>query len=116
MPIPLNGRYRVHFVFTTLGYHPESTGGAFRYVAELAEGLARRSHRVEAIFPCGVTEAAPSQREGVTLYRMGLEHGAFWRNWIARNRLMREHVRRIRDADPKAIIVSCHGYFARSAT
>jgi glycosyltransferase involved in cell wall biosynthesis len=105
----------VHFVFTTLGYYPESIGGAFRYVAELAEGLAARGHRVEAIFPSEKKEAL-ADRNGVALHRLSIERGPFWRNWIERNAALRDTLREIRKNNPRAIVVSCHGYFARAAT
>jgi glycosyltransferase involved in cell wall biosynthesis len=105
----------VHFVFTTLGYHPESIGGAFRYVAAMAEGLARRGHAVEAIFPFGQVSEVPATRNGVTLHRIKVGRGPFWRNWTQRNSKMRLCLREIRKTDPNAIIVSCHGYFAEPA-
>jgi len=112
MPIPFNGRYRVHFVFTTLGYHPESTGGAFRYISQLAEGLAAREHRVEVIYEGA--SAASEQRSGVVLHRFETRRRTFWQNWGDRNDEAAKRLRSIRAEDQNALIVSCHAYFARA--
>lgn len=106
---------RVHFVFTTLGYHPDITGGAFRYVTELAEGLARRGHKLQAIYP-SIDDSGPRKstehRNGVILHRFRIQHAAFWHNWLDRNSAARERLKIIRHDDPGAAIISCHGYFA----
>lgn len=107
----------MHFIFTTLGYHPENIGGAFRYVTELAEGLARSGHRVDVAYPSielgGPAESSES-RHGVTLHRFRALRGSFWRNWLERNKFMRAILERLGRDDPQALIISCHAYFARS--
>lgn len=109
----------MHFVFTTLGYHPDITGGAFRYVTELAEGLARRSHRVEVIYPSGSDEGprkTSENRNSVLLHRFRIKSASFAFNWLDRNNAARERLRIIRADDPGAAIVSCHGYFASAVS
>lgn len=105
----------MHLVFVTLGYHPELIGGAFRYVAEVASRLAVRGHKVDAVFPSDRREG-PASLKGVVLHRLWLERGAFWQNWMARNRAARVLIGKIRRENSEAIVVSCHGYFARTAT
>jgi glycosyltransferase involved in cell wall biosynthesis len=102
----------VHLVFTTLGYHPESTGGAFRYVTALAEGLATRGHSVEVIYEG--TSAKNERRNGVTLHCFATQRGTFWQNWGSRNEAASEKLRAIRSQNADALIVSCHAYFARA--
>jgi glycosyltransferase involved in cell wall biosynthesis len=109
----------VHFVFTTLGYHPENIGGAFRYVTEIAEGLARRGHRVEVVYPSIIEADSPratEHRNGVILHRFRVPRASFWRNWFDRNRALRDILRTIRRDDPYCFIISCHGYFANAVT
>lgn len=107
----------MHFVFTTLGYHPDQAGGAFRYVTELAEGLARRGHNLVVIYPS--TEASASRtieevRNGVHLHRFSVQSAAFFSNWFARNQAALGFIQKIRHEDPQCILVSCHGYFGRA--
>jgi len=109
----------VQFVFTTLGYHPDLAGGAFRYVRELAEGLARRSHRVDVVYP-GVDENEPREttelRNSVHLHRFRIARGTFWRNWRDRNGAALKCLNLLRRDHPQSLIVSCHAYFARAVT
>lgn len=107
----------MHFVFTTLGYHPEQAGGAFRYVTELAEGLVRRGHQVHAVYPSpdqATPGVAREVRNGVQLHRFSIAHAAFFYNWLDRNNLALDCVRTIRRDHPSTILVSCHGYFANA--
>jgi hypothetical protein len=76
----------VHFVFTTLGYHPDQTGGAFRYATEIAEGLAALGHTVHVIYPSmetGSPREVQERRNGVHLHRFSVRRMAFFKNWLA---------------------------------
>jgi glycosyltransferase involved in cell wall biosynthesis len=105
----------VNLVFTTLGYHPDQAGGAFRYVTELAEGLARRGHLVHAVYPSfeqGAPRVTQELRNGVQLHRFSVHRAAFFYNWLDRNHAALDRVRIIRRDHPPTLLVSCHGYFA----
>jgi glycosyltransferase involved in cell wall biosynthesis len=105
----------VHFVFTTLGYHPDQTGGAFRYVTEIAEGLVGLGHTVHVIYPSSETGSAPDaqeRRNGVQLHRFSVQRGSFFHNWLDRNNAAFERLKIARPANYPSILVSCHGYFS----
>jgi len=105
----------VHFVFTTLGYHPDQTGGAFRYVTEIAEGLAGLGHTVHVVYPnpdAKATAEVLEQRLGVHLHRFPAHRATFVSNWLDRNNAALERLKVARPADYPSILVSCHGYFA----
>jgi glycosyltransferase involved in cell wall biosynthesis len=105
----------VHFVFTTLGYHPDQTGGAFRYITEIAEGLAALGHTVHVVYPNRDTTAAREtleRRNGVHLHRFAARRAIFFTNWLDRNNATLERLKIARPANYPSILVSCHGYFA----
>lgn len=112
----------MRFVFITLGYHPDSDGGGYRYAAALAEELAARDHSVVVITP-RVSQEHPATEElnSVTLYRVGLGRRGpkgripFWSNWWRRNRAVRHSLTSIQqDATrepPWDVLISHHTYF-----
>jgi len=104
----------MRFIFLTLGYHPDLVGGAYRYVAEVAERLAARGHGVEVICPNPDEAGLPAEevRAGVRLHRYPNGQGAPWTNWWQENARARALLRRITDepAGP-ALVVVCHAYF-----
>jgi glycosyltransferase involved in cell wall biosynthesis len=105
----------VHFVFTTLGYHPDQTGGAFRYVTEIAEGLAALSHTVHVVYPSTEKSTTPHVQEfrnGVHLHRFNFHRAAFFYNWLDRNNAALERLKVARPPNYPSILVSCHGYFS----
>lgn len=101
------------FVFLTLGYHPDLTGGACRYVAEAAERLAAREHRVEVICPNpGDQFAGRETRRGVGLFRYPSGRWFFARNWRQENAWARALLReRLAQPGAPALLVQAHAYF-----
>lgn len=99
------------FIFLTLGYHPDQAGGAFRYVAEVAEGLAARGHQVHVVYPSAVLNTEQEVRHQVNLHRFPEAQGFFASNWITENRRASTHLRALlSDASP-ALVVLCHAFF-----
>lgn len=108
---------RRHFIFLTLGFHPDQVGGAFRYVAEVATRLAARGHRVDVIGPNPNNKLPASEtRRGVTLRRFANGEGFFWTNWRRENaaagRILRELLARANNAP---LVVGCHAFLAPAA-
>ena len=104
----------MHFIFLTLGCHPDLAGGAYRYVAEVAEGLARRGHRVAVICPNPNNALAGEEtRAGVHLHRFPNATGFFWNNWRRENAAARDRLRLLtaRSGEP-VLIVLCQAYLA----
>ena len=108
-----------HFIFLTLGFHPDQVGGAFRYVAEVATRLAARGHRVEVICPnADHQRPAPETRRGVTLLRFPNGEGFFWTNWRRENAAARGLLHAcLANAGPAArpLVVVCHAFLAPAA-
>lgn len=104
----------MHFIFLTLGCHPDLAGGAYRCVAEVAEGLARRAHRVAVICPNPNNALAGEEtRAGVSLHRFPNATGFFGNNWRRENAAARERLRRLAARSGEAaLIVLCHAYLA----
>ncbi len=102
----------MRFVFITLGYHPDLEGGAFRYAAAVAEGLAARGHEVHAVFP-NPRNALPAtgERHGVHLHRVPDGTGSFLANWRQENRAVREVLATLGADRPGTLVGSHHGYF-----
>lgn len=108
----------MHFIFLTLGYHPDQVGGAYRYVTEVAERLATRKHRVQAIYPGPPGEPSLVGRRGeVELFRYLNPRGFFWSNWLRENRAVRSRWQELAGAANEAapaFTVLCHAYFGRA--
>lgn len=105
----------MRFVFLTLGYHPDKPGGAYRYVAEVAERLAQSGAEVYAIYPGESRRCEDEERVGVNLRRFPDAHGFFAANWFSENRLAGKRVREITNRPQKTLFVVCHAFFGRSA-
>jgi len=102
----------MRFIFLTLGYHPDLVGGAYRYVAEVAERLAARGREVDVICPNpGNKFPARELRAGVTLHRVAKESGFFWVNWRRENTAARLRLENLLAARPAALPVLCHAFF-----
>lgn len=101
----------MHFIFLSLGYHPDLIGGAYRYVTELAVRLVGRGHEVEVIVPNpGNRLAAREVRGGVTLHRYPDQKGGGWMSWRAENRAAQAVLRE--RLGPETFVVFHHGYFS----
>lgn len=104
----------MRLIFVTLGYHPDSVGGAYRYIADLAERLAQRGHKVAVIYP--VAKGQPTTRDtlnGVERYRYPDAHGMFFANWNTENRNARAlWLEATRYGAEPAITVLCHAFFS----
>jgi glycosyltransferase involved in cell wall biosynthesis len=77
----------MRLIFVSLGYHPDSVGGAYRYLADLAERLAQRGHKVAVIYP--VAAGVSLERDtlnGVERLRYPDAQGMFFANWNTENR------------------------------
>lgn len=103
----------MRFVFLTLGCHPDLAGGAYRYVAEVAERLAQRGHTVGVICPNpGNRLVARETRRGVNLHRFPDAEGFFFNNWREENQAARECLREIDSAGGGPVLnVVCHAFF-----
>lgn len=108
-----------HFIFLTLGFHPDQVGGAFRYVVEVATRLAARGHRVEVICPNADNQrSATETRRGVTLHRFPNGEGFFWTNWRRENAAARGLLHAcLANAGPavRPLVVVCHAFLAPAA-
>jgi glycosyltransferase involved in cell wall biosynthesis len=103
----------MRFVFLTLGYHPDLTGGAYRYVAEAAERLAGRGHGVEVICPNPADRLAGREsRHGVGLFRYPGGRSFAARNWRQENARARALLReRLAEPGGPALVVQAQAYF-----
>ena len=108
-----------HFIFLTLGFHPDQIGGAFRYVAEVTTRLAAHGHRVEVICPNPDNQRpATETRRGVRLHRFPNGEGFFWTNWRRENAAANQLLHAcLANAGPAArlLIVVCHAFLAPAA-
>jgi glycosyltransferase involved in cell wall biosynthesis len=103
----------MRFVFLTLGYHPDLTGGAYRYVAEVAEGLASRAHHVAVLCPNPGNGLEPCEvRAGVALHRFENHHGFFALNWLRETASAARLAREIERKSRPDFWVLCHAYLA----
>lgn len=104
----------MRLVFVSLGYHPDSVGGAYRYIADLAERLAQRGHKVAVIYP--VAAGASTQRDvlnGVERLRYPDAQGMFFANWNTENRNARAlWLEASRYGAEPVLTVLCHAFFA----
>jgi glycosyltransferase involved in cell wall biosynthesis len=102
----------MRFVFLTLGYHPDLVGGAYRYVAQVAERLAARDHTVDVICPNPSNRlAAQETRAGVQLHRFPDAEGFFWLNWRKENAAAISLLELLSKTGDKTLLLCCHGYF-----
>jgi glycosyltransferase involved in cell wall biosynthesis len=94
--------------------HPEQVGGAFRYVAKVAERLAARGNRVEVIHPNSENQLAPCEtRRGVTRWRYPNARGFFWSNWRNENAAAATLLHERIDAAPATpLVLLCHAFLA----
>ncbi len=97
----------------TLGVHPDLIGGAYRYVTEISQGLARRGHGVDVICPKPIA-SLPTEEivSGLRVRRFPNASGFFFNNWRQENRAARALLKEILDRDPTTIVLICHAYFA----
>jgi len=104
----------MRFIFLTLGYHPDLTGGAYRYVREVAERLAARGHRITVLCPNPRNDLPPREnRGGVDLHRFTNEPGTFLLNWLRENRHARRCARELElELAGATLWVLCHAYLA----
>lgn len=109
----------MRFHFLTLGYHPDTDGGAFRYAAEVAEVLASRGHSVEVISKAPPASArsdvrilpSTEMRNGVRLHRVTGTGGSFLQNWRSVVGEAGGVLDRLQRSAPKSLIASHHAYF-----
>jgi glycosyltransferase involved in cell wall biosynthesis len=103
----------MHFIFLTLGYHPDLVGGAYRYVTELAERLAR-NHLVDVITPNpGTGLAAQETRSDVEIHRFPNATGFFFQNWRRENEAAEAIMRDLlSESAVPVMVVNCHAFFA----
>lgn len=104
----------MRLIFVSLGYHPDSVGGAFRYLADLAERLVQRGHKVSVIYP--VATGMPLERDvlnGVERLRYPDAQGMFFANWNTENRNARAlWLEATRYGAEPALTILCHAFFA----
>jgi glycosyltransferase involved in cell wall biosynthesis len=106
----------MRFVFLTLGYHPDTVGGGWRYAAEVAERLAQRGHSVSVV--CQNTEAALPDteiRRGVRLVRFPRGSGGFFRKWRHENRLAQGILGRLSAEAPEPALLGLHHAYLQPA-
>jgi glycosyltransferase involved in cell wall biosynthesis len=104
----------MRLIFVSLGYHPDSVGGAYRYIADLAERLAQRGHKVSVIYP--VTAGTSLERDmlnGVERLRYPDAEGMFFANWNTENRNVRTlWLEATAYGRQPVMTVICHAFFA----
>jgi len=106
----------MRFLFLTLGYHPDTIGGGWRYAAEVAERLAGRGHAVSVI--CQNTEAnlpATEIRRGVALHRFARGSGSFFTKWRRENRQAQDLLTRLRSESSAAVLIATHHAYLQAA-
>jgi len=103
----------MHFIFLTLGYHPDRVGGAYRYLTAVAERLAERDHVVQVIYPKPVAGRGESEvRNGVHLHGFPNRTGHPVTNWIQENGWARQTCRSLRPASAQpCLTVFAHAFF-----
>ena len=104
----------MRLIFVTLGYHPDSIGGAYRYIADVAERLAQRGHKVSVIYP--VPEGIATGRDtlnGVERWRFTDADGFFFANWNTENRNARAlWLEATGYGKEPALTIICHAFFS----
>lgn len=104
----------MRLIFVTLGYHPDSVGGAYRYIADLAERLAARGHKVSVIYP--VPKGISTERDtlnGVERFRYQDAEGMFFANWNTENRKARTlWLEATGYGRERALTIICHAFFS----
>lgn len=103
----------MHLIFVSLGYHPDSVGGAYRYIADVAERLAQRGHKVSVIYPVpkGIS-TAPDTLNGVERLRFPDADGFFFSNWNTENRNARALWLAATSYGKEPVLtIICHAYF-----
>ncbi len=103
----------MRLIFVSLGYHPDSIGGAYRYIADVAERLAQRGHKVSVIYP--VPTGISTQRDtlnGVERLRFPDADGLFFSNWNTENRNARVlWLEATGYGREPALTILCHAFF-----
>lgn len=104
----------MRLIFVSLGYHPDSVGGAYRYLADLAERLAQRGHQVSVIYPVAAgTSLERDVLHSVERLRYPDATGMFFANWNTENRNVRSlWLEATRYGAEPALTVLCHAFFA----
>lgn len=102
----------MRIVILSLGYHPDLTGGAYRYVTEMAERLALRGHHLEVVVPNPGNRLDPRERRnGVSLNRVPDGEGPFFNNWRTENRAARRVLSGLLGVSG-TLVVLAHAYLA----
>lgn len=105
----------MRFVFLTLGYHPDTDGGAYRYAAEVAEVLAGRGHAVEVITKApDQTLPVQETRNGVRLHQVRGPGGGFRRNWSGVVDAAKAELKVCHNPSKPDLVASHHAYFERA--
>ena len=106
----------MNYIFLTLGYHPELDGGAWRYAAEIAEGLAEREHEVHVICPLdGLDQARDEERNGVWLHWYPRATGNFFKKLHQDNIAAAESVGKVRASmHGPSLLATHHGYLGEA--
>jgi len=104
----------MQLIFVTLGYHPDSVGGAYRYIADLAERLAARGHEVSVIYPVAAGVSLEQDTlNGVKRLRYPDAEGMFFANWNTENRLARLlWLQATHYGKKPAQTIICHAFFS----
>lgn len=104
----------MRLIFVSLGYHPDSVGGAYRYIADIAERLVQRGHKVSVIYPVPTgTAATRDVLNGVERLRFPDADGFFFSNWNTENRNARAlWLETTGYGKELALTIICHAYFA----
>ena len=105
----------MRFVFLTLGFYPQSLGGAYRYVAEASDGLAERGHEVSVIYPARDLGNVGEVSGGVRLLPYRNPAGLFFLNWREENAWARRLLRRELEGREGVLAVLCHAFFGPAA-
>lgn len=105
------------FVFSILGYHPDLTGGAWRYANGLAECLSGRGHEVQVIVPKARPELKDEEiLNGVQIHRMPRSNTKnFFSAWHHDNNEMKRCLRRGM-FDKESMLMNHHGYLSPGFT
>lgn len=100
-------------MFVSLGFHPDLTGGAYRYVTEVATRLAARGHRTTILVPSPDPSLPGTEHLGpLRIIRVQTSHTWFALNWLRKNLAARRVASTIDRATPSPCWVSCHGFLA----
>jgi glycosyltransferase involved in cell wall biosynthesis len=102
----------MHFIFLTLGYHPDLVGGAYRFVTELAVRLAKKN-LVDVITPNpGPALGSHETRAEVEIHRYPNATGFFFQNWRRENEAAEAIMRDLlSESAVPVMVVNCHAFF-----